>query len=145
MCTQKSWFHDLCQFFSIFLIFRVQKGAKIYFLSFKTHENLFLHQKFCVFFMSPKWSIFPTVMCFDVLWSIFDMFRPVLGTRREVSEVIMNVTIETPHHEIVNDDELLETKIMPTSITDGTRGAIASRTVMVCQITSWLTFYIFII
>lgn len=55
------------------------------------------------------------------------------GTRREVSEVIMNVTIETPHHEIVNDDELLETKIMPTSITDGTRGAIASRTVMVVQ------------
>ena len=58
------------QIFHIFFYFRVLWTRKLKFLNFKTHENLFLRQKFCVFFMSPKWSIFPTVRWWESAFTL---------------------------------------------------------------------------
>ena len=59
------------QIFHIFFYFRVLWTRKLKFLNFKTHENLFLRQKFCEFFMSPKWSIFPTVAPWLLFFLVF--------------------------------------------------------------------------
>ena len=45
----------------IFKFSRPLDAKKFRYLSFITHDNLFLRQIFCEIFMSQKWSIFPTV------------------------------------------------------------------------------------